>query len=191
MAETDFSQIRQIAEFLKDYMTHGEIERAADTANISVSQAKGFLRRKAVKERLAAMQSDAERRAFVTEAEIVARWANVADGNVFDYLDLPESSRPGRVDVGNIRLRDVGKMPRHMQQRVKSFKVRRTENAHGITVNFEIDIHDPMTANQKLAEYLGIGSTPSEDPKTFARSLTDFISEMQEIENVSGGEFPA
>lgn len=187
------AEVRSIAAFLSAYVQHGEIERAAAEAEISVDTARGYLRRKAVRDHLERMTSEEERRAFCTETSVIARLANWADGNLMDYLILKENpTTPDAVALASVKVRDMSKMPRHLQQRVKKFTVKETNNAQGLTVNFDLELHDAAKANEALAKILGIdGSDAPEDAAAFARTLHAFLREADDLGHVEDFEYPS
>ena len=166
--------------FVRLYVATGDAVAAARDAKLPDDEnTEELLQHKSVQEAIGHLHEQVLRRIHETEDTIVSRLSNWAESNPADYLDfalLPD----GTINLGQTKLKDLRKMPRHMQQRLKKFKVTRT--AQGDT-NFEFEMHDAMKANLELARILGVGQEESEDAKTLAEQLFAWKQEMEQLDD--------
>lgn len=128
-------------------------------------------------------------KAAESEDSVIARLANWAQADVYDFFTWREGIEPGT--MAELRLKDVSNMPKFMRQRVKSIESKTTVNAAGErTTNYKLEVHDAMRANIELAKLLGIGGVATEDAEDVANAIYEFLQEVEGIRAVEDGEFP-
>ena len=167
--------------FVRLYVATGDVGIAARDSKLPEGDdPEALLEDESIKDAIAQLHGDVLRRIWETTDTVTARYSNIAEGNVMDYMTLGDKDQAGHVRAGNIKLKDMERMPRHMQQRIKKLKV----SAVGDNTNFEIELHDPMKANDMLAKLLGLdGDKDPEDAKLTAQQIHDFVNELDRLDD--------
>jgi len=170
---------RQI--FVKLFVATGDPRSAARDSKLPADDdPEALLEETSVQEAIRTLHAEVLRRVHETEDTIIARYSNIAESSVFDYIDAGSTDANNNIVLANVRPKDWRRMPRHMQQRVKKFKI--SENQHAI--NFEIECHDPMKANDALARILGLGGDDGgNNPKDVADAIAAFLSEASQLDD--------
>jgi len=113
-------------------------------------------------------------RHFETRDSVISRLANVAEGNAVDYFDITaHPTRPGAIQ--DMRPKDLRKLPIHMQKRVKKISLKYTAQGDQ---NWELELHDPMTATRELARILGLYNEENTDldASDFAEAIHELLT---------------
>lgn len=169
--------------FVKLYVATGDAKAAARDAKLpEEDDPKTLLKDPSIVAAIDELHAQVLRRIHESQDTVLSRYSNLAEANIFDYVEAGDLDHDGYVRLGNVKLRDWRKMPRHMQQRVKKFKVHTTGNAAGNTTNFEIELHDPMKANDMLAKILGLGGGEDGTASDFAEAIHAFLKEANELD---------
>ena len=169
--------------FVRLYVATGDAKTAARDAHLPDDDPPAdLLAHDSMKAKIAELHEAVLRRFHETTDTVMSRYSNIAEGNLLDYLALGDKHPVhGRVVPGNVSLKDMETMPRHMQQRLKKFKI--TTTAQGDT-NFEIELHDPMKANDMLTRILGLdGERDPEDAKQTATAIYEFVNELDQLDD--------
>lgn len=170
--------------FVKLYVASGDADAAARDSKLPQDDsAEDLLQEESVQQAIAILHEQVLARVHESADTVTARYSNIAEGNIFDYLDTGNlhAADNANIQPGNVKLKDWRKMDRHMQQRVK--KVKFTTNAQGDT-NFELELHDPMRANEMLVKLLGLdGDDGDDDAKSFAEQIRAFMTEVEQLDD--------
>jgi len=165
--------------FVKLYVATGDAKSAARDAKLpDDDKTSELLEHVSVKAAIAELHEQVLRRIHESEDTVLSRYSNIAEGNLLDYIDFGDLDHRGRVVMGNIKPKDIRMMPRHMQQRVKKFKISHTND----NTNFEIELHDPMRANEQLAKLLGLDGTEQGSSADFAEQVFSFLQELDGLD---------
>lgn len=167
--------------FVRLYVATGDARTSARDAKLPKDDdPEELLAHESVRAAVQSLHEQVLRRIHETEDTVLSRYSNWAEGNLVDYIDFGDLGPGGRVLMHNVKPRDFRNMPRHMQQRVKKFKITHTAQDN---TNFEIELHDPIKANDMLARILGLDKEASaQDPKEVADAIASFLAEIEGID---------
>lgn len=170
-------------QFVKLYVATGDAKASARDAKLpDDDDPEALLEEESMKEAIADLHALVLKRIHESSDTITARYSNVAEGDITDYLYVREADN-GRIRAGDIQLRDWRLMPKHMRQRIKKLKVTATAGDHPQT-NFEIELHDPMKANDMLVRLLGLDKQDGDamGAKETADAIAAFLAETDQMD---------
>ena len=173
---------RQI--FVKLYVATGDAKAAARDSKLPEDDdPAALLEIESVQDAITDLHEQVLRRVYETADTVIARYSNVAESNIFDFIETGDPGVNGNIVPGNVKIKDWRKMPRHMQQRVKKFKVT-TPAGDGASTNFEIELHDSMKANDSLVRILKLdGDDAGDNAKSFAEQIHAFMQEVEQLDD--------
>lgn len=171
-------------QFVKFYVATGDAKASGRDAKLpSEDTPEELLQDASIKDAIAELHELVLKRVYESADTITARYSNIAEGDITDYFYVREAFYGSSVRAGDVQLRDWRDMPKHMRQRIKKLKVTGT-NDPGQT-NFEIELHDPMKANDMLVKLLGLDKTDGSgmDAKSTADAIHAFFTELDQIDD--------
>lgn len=171
--------------FVRLYVATGDAAVAARDSKLPKDDDPlALLDHESVKNAVASLHDQVLRRIHETADTVIARYSNVAEGNIVDYLHITgQPMHNGAIHPGDIELKDWRTMPRHMQQRIKKLKVTSKGTQDGVQHDFEIELHDSMRANDALVRVLKLDQfDDSLTPDAFVDALKDFAKEMGQLD---------
>jgi hypothetical protein len=176
---------RQI--FVKLYVATGDVLAAARDAKLPKAEdPEELLRHKSVAAAVNALHEQVLRRVHETADTVISRYSNVAEADITDYIRIGTLNADDTVDPGNLTLRDWRTMPRHMRQRIKKIKTSTKQAPNDrMHTDFEIELHDPMKANDMLMRILRLDGNDAagNDPKATAEAIHEFFKELDELDS--------
>jgi hypothetical protein len=163
--------------FAYQVVTTGDLKKAAEFVGIDDETAAAWFADPEINEILVADRAAGLTTAMETRERVIARYAEVAAGDITDYFHDGGAEGEG----GWFRLKDIKDLTPAQRRRIKKIK----PTQHGI----ELELHDPMRANDKLAEIMKLfeANTDSESAEDKAKLLRQLADEMEGV--TAGGGF--
>lgn len=180
----------QLAQLVSGMVAHDDVSKAAELAGMDVAAARKALKRKEVSGLIDQLRDAVAIRHLESDATVIARLANWAEGNIVDYLDFAEGVRPGTVMLDRVKPKKLDELPVAMQKRIKKFKTTTSMNKEGMVVNFELELYDAMKATDALARIIMGDSSGNLSEEEMAARIVEFVREANNITGVRGGVFP-
>ena len=178
--DNGFVWTQQRQNFVKLYVATGDAKAAARDAKLpKKDDPEELLKHESVIAKIDELHAQVLRRIHETADTVIARYSNWAESNILDYIDLGRPGPDGNVVLGNVMPKDWRTFPRHMQQRIKKFKITR----QGDNTNFEVEMHDAVRANDRLAAILKLeGDDATDNPRDFAEAMYEFVKEVATLD---------